>query len=1184
MLRSIFVFGILLICISGYSQQWTPVPISDKDQGLPFFNSSSADTPWQIYTFDHLQLRSADLSEMELPTTSGEILRVNLVEDPLFAPGLQEKYPHLRSYNIHTEDWIGRLTWNDGKIDGWYKYQGQWMVVEHLQANKYVVYLEKEGYQTKADKSIVLGSCLTPGDLSTTELEPEIVPELRADNVSLRVYDLAVSTTSTYSARYGGEVASVLAQINIVFNRVNVVFQRELGLKFRIIDDVPELIYLTDDEDPYFEGNNNAMLNKAGSLFNSVVGINNYDIGHLLATNCGVGTAGVSSGIGTVCNSNKGQALSCDLTQNLSDYVRVLTHELGHQLGAEHSWSNCPGLNDVQRTSSSAVEPGSGSTIMSYISSCGEENLTVVEGPLYFHAKSIAEMNYYMDQGSGSTCISNESAVNHHPEIVSLPKADLVIPIKTAFFLEAQAQDEDGDELTYNWEQMDVGPISPLGSPIQTAPMFRSFPPDSEGKRNFPQLSTQLSNVASVEEVLPTYSRNMNFRLTVRDFDAIAGGMAIADYQLKSTANAGPFVLGFPNLATDDVFAGGLTTITWDVANTDVAPVNASHVKIFLSVDGGNTYPYVLAESTENRGLAVVQIPNVVTDQARIMVVGEDHIFYDISDEDLRIQLPSEPTYGLNIKSGNQTLCLPDTGRVEIQAFPVLGFADSIEYFLDNPYSDVDVFISRIHGKVNDPVSIDFVVDDNFSSDTLEFQLLSKAPGLDTFKRDIKLFVVNNNFSGVQAIYPSNNEVDIELAPNLTWSTLPNVDYYSIDVSESADFGEASTVFSETNISSGTYVAPVILDGGRVYFWRIRSHNTCGQDEDVKVYGFKTAGFQCESYTSGDLPKGVGGSSPGSVVSEIPVSDDFVIDDVNIRQIKGFHESVDQLQFSIAHNDTKVVLYDGDCGVKSFDFNISFDDDVIVSTDCNLNSGATVRPFQRLSNLYGQSSAGQWTMTMKDSVIGAGGLLNEWTLELCGKTISPSLSLSTDSLRVGPMSSTPLTSSQIQINDYNNLLFELVSLPQKGQLLFNNQVLSIGGKWTGSDLIEGRVVYQSLESTNGFDEIDVSVVLDNEAWSGIVSVPVVIDQQVSVTGITSHHNLAVYPNPVSSRARISAGSHIDWRYCQVYDVHGRLVHQQSLNPQEVVFELNTESWAAGMYFVVVSLSDKSLYTIKLQQL
>ncbi len=80
-----------------------------------------------------------------------------------------------------------------------------------------------------------------------------------------------------------------------------------------------------------------------------------------------------------------------------------------------------------------------------------------------------------------------------------------------------------------------------------------------------------------------------------------------------------------------------MQSVIWDVSNTDAAPVNCSDVDIFLSVDGGFTYPFLLLGATANDGAATVIVPNVPTTNARIKVKAANSIFFDISNEDFTI-------------------------------------------------------------------------------------------------------------------------------------------------------------------------------------------------------------------------------------------------------------------------------------------------------------------------------------------------------------------------------------------------------------------------------------------------------------------------------------------------------------------------------------------------------------------
>lgn len=211
---------------------------------------------------------------------------------------------------------------------------------------------------------------------------------------------------------------------------------------------------------------------------------------------------------------------------------------------------------------------------------------------------------------------------------MTLPGGFYNVPISTPFVLTANGTDPDGDALTYCWEQMDNQPAPmPPQSSNTGGPAFRSLVPDVSPSRYFPNLTAVLNNATETWEVLPSVSRNMNFRVTVRDNNASGGCTAEADVILSFSASAGPFEVTDPNEASVVWNSNFFETVTWDVAGTDGAPVNASIADIFLSVDGGLTYPYTLATGAPNTGSQSVQVPNVETTTARVMVKGETMFF-----------------------------------------------------------------------------------------------------------------------------------------------------------------------------------------------------------------------------------------------------------------------------------------------------------------------------------------------------------------------------------------------------------------------------------------------------------------------------------------------------------------------------------------------------------------------------
>jgi len=278
---------------------------------------------------------------------------------------------------------------------------------------------------------------------------------------------------------------------------------------------------------------------------------------------------------------------------------------------------------------------------------------------------------------------------NTEPTVTVVPA--YTIPLRTPFALTGSATDPNGDTVTYMWEQADRGGSAGTGlvSNVKlNGPLFRQFgtravfnaaiynPPgqnqtDTNPTRVFPDLPQLLLNNTNAEtgacpvvagsptpaqidcysEFLPTSDyvgfagvnaspARLNFRLTVRDG---RGGVNSASTVLTLATGTGPFLVTFPN-AGESLEAGSPVTVTWAVAGTDAAPVSTANVKISMSVDGGLTYPLVMAASTPNDGTQKVTVPLVNTSTARIKVEAVNNVFFDVSNTNLTVVLRADLT------------------------------------------------------------------------------------------------------------------------------------------------------------------------------------------------------------------------------------------------------------------------------------------------------------------------------------------------------------------------------------------------------------------------------------------------------------------------------------------------------------------------------------------------------------
>jgi hypothetical protein len=311
-------------------------------------------------------------------------------------------------------------------------------------------------------------------------------------------------------------------------------------------------------------------------------------------------------------------------------FAGTVAHEMAHQFNVTHTMAATNGGCRGNGEPATAYEPGGGSTIMAYAGVCSG-NAYQTYADLYFHGGSILQMmNYAINS---ATCASPTAMSNTAPT-VSVPAGSYTIPISTPFMLTATGADVNNNTLSYCWEQMDAGDTS-TALPAATnviGPNFRSYPPTTSNSRVFPRLADILSGTTNMYELLPSVTRSMIFQVMVRD-GASGGGCTAQTSVLVNTNNAaGPFTVTSQNTATSWVANGSNTaTITWNVANSNAAPVNCSNVDIILSTDGGVTFTDTLAANTANDGTENIIIPSLPTQIGRIMVKARGNIFFNVN-------------------------------------------------------------------------------------------------------------------------------------------------------------------------------------------------------------------------------------------------------------------------------------------------------------------------------------------------------------------------------------------------------------------------------------------------------------------------------------------------------------------------------------------------------------------------
>lgn len=900
---------------------------------------------------------------VSLMLADGSIDEFSVFEYAMMEPALASRYTDIKTYH-------GRSTSNPlrrVRID--YTVHGlravitdphQQTYIDHYQRNDKtlkVIYFRND-YVTNEDWTCTFEDQKTSKGRQSVEASDRF-----AGDCVFRSYRLSVTATGEYSNFHGADMESesalVLSAITTTVNRVNDVFEQDITSRFVLIDNTDDIFYYDQATDPFDGSNASSMINQNQTNTDNVIGSANYDLGHIFST----GGSGLA-GLGVICsNGNKARGVTGIGTPAGDPFdIDYVAHEIGHQLGAGHTQNN-----SCNRSTPSAMEPGSASTIMGYAGICAPNVQN--NSDAYFHAISIQQM---------STEITNNSchgviALNNVKPVVNAVN-DYSIPHSTPFVLEVVATDADGDTLSYNWEQMDnqTGPTMPPAGTNAVGPMFRSRFATAEPTRYFPPLDNVINGTSDQWEVLPTVGRDMNFRVTVRDHYERPGCTEETDMTVSVIGDAGPFAITSidqtPWLETQNV------TIQWDVAGTDQAPISCGTVDIYLSTDGGLTFPQVMATGETNDGSASVSVPLGTTSTARVMIKCSDNVFYNVNDQNFEIQVGA-PAFSLSATPDAGVHCEDDAVTFTLEAQSILGYTDPINLSLSGlpagasgvigtnpltPGSSTSVTISNLQGQIGTfPVLVDGVSGTITDDVTYNMSVISPA-------------------SAPALAEPADMTVGTTATPILKWNATPGSSAYEYEVSTIAAGGNivASGSINETEVSLTT------LSLSTTHYWRVRAVTPCGTTDWSTEWTFETG--QCLTFAAGDLPINISSQGTPTIVSSLDVTSSGTVIDINVVDLTGTHTWVSDLNFTLIAPDATEQEFWADPCDREDDYNINFDDEAPNNSwPCPPTDGGTYIPDNSLSVFDGLEIEGQWQLQVFDDANQDGGTLDSWGLEIC---------------------------------------------------------------------------------------------------------------------------------------------------------------------------------------------------------
>ncbi len=707
---------------------------------------------------------------LDIPLPDGGMAAFKLTPTPVMAPGLALKFPELMSYRgVDTQDSAnaGRFNISPAGFSGMFLYQGEWVFLSPQQQSgeaQHLSYFRKHAAAGDTRPLYETDSMSMPGALAKSVSDGKILSKTSGDEI--RTYRLAVSTSGEYTQANGG-TNGAMAELDRLVNRINQIFLTDLSIQFELVENNDQLIFTDASSDPFSNEDSEADLEANQTTIDDIIGAGNYDIGHLLNTN-----GGGLAFVGVTCVNNfKAQGYTGSRNPNgESFYIDLVIHEFGHQLGAQHTFNaiqagSCTGGNDGQRSNSSSVEPGSGSTIMAYAGICNPQNLQNNSDP-YFHPWSIRSIRQRVD--SSGACGFTSTPQNAVP-VVTEGQSVYQIPANTPFVLTAQASDTDNDTLTYGWDQINPGGSNggtssraSVGEDNGSNPLFRSFSPTTSPTRYFPGLSDVLNGTSTFGEALPSTDRTLNFEVVVRDN---LGGVDTQQVEVEVNDNGESFTVTSP--ATGDTWIGNTPqVIEWEQAGTHLSPISCATVDVMLDADGDGVFDTDLASGVSNSGSSEVVAPSAVSSDARLMLKCSDNIFYAVNPGSFN--LTSGTGAIAPVITGQQALSVQEDNSLTVD-FDALQVTDpdtnypdgfSLMVMTGNDYT-VDGTTVSPSADFNGDISVDVSVNDG-TNDSNIFPLLISVEAINDSPVTVSDSLTISQTSGAVVIDVLANDSDVE--------------------------------------------------------------------------------------------------------------------------------------------------------------------------------------------------------------------------------------------------------------------------------------------------------------------------------------------------------------------------------------------------------------------------------------
>lgn len=979
----------LIFCHSVFAQDYWTVATAPSSHSTHIVQ----DQQWDYYRLNlksfnqNIRERSQN-NIVKLPNESGEFESFEIEVVDVLSPALQQKYFRIRTFegwSVTREDVKVRIT-----VSG--KGFNQWLMLPD--GKQYFVqpsWLDSElhvGYLKSEKRSPI--NCQEHRDHDLVESKANKPYSRTNFNTNKYVLRLAIAVTSGYTEIFsdnddtnGTKKEDALAAVVSTVNRINEIFQRDIQIEFQLVSDT-NLIFDHPDTDPFEEFD----AFEAGRIIREFLPFDSYDVGHAFAAQEDpYGEACIAC----LCTRIKADGFSSHHFQSegeqefMNDFFDIdyVSHEIGHQLGAWHTFSL------YEEYWNANVEPGSGSTIMGYAGIAEPVNNIQENSSPYFHFKSIQHMRGHLLL---SECLKQIEAINLEAVIVEDSGLSYDIPMGTPFELSIPDIEIPQDySVLYNWEQLDNGTVNreDFFSTNLIGSIARSYPPKKTSTRLVPRLERIKSGKLALQsplsefdanqwETVPEVERHLKWGLSMRTNNREEHAVFLDSLYINVWEDASDFKLNLNEQEHQIWKSGELKEILWNVGNTDQSPINTTKVDILLSVDGGLNYDYIVSKDTPNDGQELVRVPgNISADDARIKILPTNSIYFSVNP--FPINIVKRP-FIVTVDPFQIVSCDKDEIEFNYAIERYDGFDESIELTLENMPQGIQAEFNP-QGNREQEQEGSFILRGLNQLESGSHDILLRAiSSSHDFHFQSRLEVKSQNIETPLLIGPVDNQQQTSLTPLLQWQSVPHAENYVLEMSKTPDF---QTLLLNRQTRHHQFLVPQ-LESQSTYYWRVKAFSDCTESAYSSYGEFTTDELVCQSVSFLNEPIEIVSNGPTEL--SLMTGIDAEIIDLNVI-LDMNHVYLEELRVTlISPQGLQIPLMSSNR--KPFDgrIRITFDQQAIehVSEDL-LQQDGVYRPFGNLNLLNHTVAKGEWKIRFLDREENDGGTIFNASIDFCLK-------------------------------------------------------------------------------------------------------------------------------------------------------------------------------------------------------